>query len=221
MMIPEEVPASEQLMDLTVRPSVPNNQRFFFEGLIWPTQEALDSPASQAHPGPERLEDTVGWVERVLKPAWVAPDLRTRLRAARAIVTGRDAFLTRYAMNQNKIQIVVTRFHVHLVIAPPGGVPPGRVPEVLHEYLQVDRPEDKTPWSGGPWEMGRIDGLTFGYQPRSALRDWREGIYYLTNGRAVKFSLRKVATRPPGSGPPKSGFAPSEEAERNWFDERP
>ncbi len=217
-MIPQEIPPGEQLMDLTAKLSVPNNQRFFFQGLVWPSQEALDSPSSQAHPGLEQLEDTIGWVTRVLKPTWVAPDLRNRIHAARAIVNGQDAFLTRYAMNQSKIQVVVTRFHVHVVIALPGGVPSERVLAVLHEYLQVDRPEDKPPWSGGPWETGRADGFTFGYQPRSAVLDWREGLYYLTNGRGVKFSLKKVEMSPPRSGPPKSGSAPSEEAERHWFD---
>jgi hypothetical protein len=60
----------------------------------------------------------IGWIRQVLKPEFVAPDLRERLRAARAIISGQDAFLARYKMDQYNIQIIVTQFHLHLVIAP-------------------------------------------------------------------------------------------------------
>ncbi|HUI56363.1 MAG TPA: hypothetical protein VLY04_15415 [Bryobacteraceae bacterium] len=210
----EEIAAGEQLMDIEREPSVPENMGFVFLGLIWPSPEALQAQLATAQGDKDLLKGTMDWIGAVLKPSWVAPDLRTRLRAARAIVSGQDAFLARYALNQVKIQIVVTRYHVHVVIKPPGGVNP--LP-ALHDYLQVDSPEDPSPWSGEPWETANIAGLAFGYQMRGDRLSWRESVNYLTNSRAVKFSAEKIATPPKGSGPPKTGSAPTVEAESHWF----
>ena len=216
-MTPQEIPAGEQLMGLTSEPHVQANMQFLIKGLIWPAPEALQSHLDKAaQADTDLLNDATGWISRVLKPDWVAPDLRARLRAAREIVSGQDAFLTRYTMNQNNIQIVVTQFHVHLAIAPVNASPLA----AIHQFLQVDQPGDPQPWSG-PWQTGQVGDLTYGYQPRGSLADWRDSINYLTNGRAVKFSLEKIAILPPGSGPVKSIIAPTEEAERHWFNEKP
>jgi hypothetical protein len=216
-MTPQEIPYGEQLMGLTSEPRVQANMEFFLKGLIWPTPEAIESQSDKvAQADVDLLNDTIGWISRVLKPDLVAPDLRSRLRAARAIVSGQDAFLARYRMDQNSIQIVVTRFHVHLVIAPCGGSPLA----AMHQFLQLDQPGDEHPWNG-PWQTGQIGALTYGYQPRGSEADWRDSVFYLTNGRAVKFSLKKIAVRPGGSGKVKSIIAPTEESERHWFDAKP
>jgi hypothetical protein len=200
-------------MDLTSEPPAPSNLRFVFQGLIWPLRETLQTKVDKAAQADLNLvEDTTSWIERFLKPAWVPPDLPAKLRAARAIVSRQDAFLTRYVINDSQIQIVVTRFYVHIVILPPRTVQPMAA---LHEYLRVDRPDDRAPWTGDPWETTQIAGFTYGYQSRTSVMDWRQSIFYLTNGRAVKFSIRKLGE--PGSGAVKTGFAPSEEAERDWF----
>ena len=212
-MTPQEIPAGEQLMGLTSEPKVDANMEFLFQGMIWPTPEEMESrsyPAAISDPG--LVQQTVDWVRGVLKPELTAPDLGTRLRAARAIVSGQDAFLARYMMGGHSIQIVVTRFHVHLTIAPGGSSPL----EALHQFLQVDRPGEEHPWSG-PWKTGQVDQLTFGYQPRGSAADWRDTVFYVTNGWAVKFSLKKIAMRPGGSGKIKGFVAPTEEAERHWF----
>ncbi len=215
----EEIPVGEQLMDLTREPSVPPNMGFVFQGLIWPSQEALQAQlAKAAQADTDLLNGTVDWIGRVLKPEWVAPDLRTRLRAARAIISGQDAFLTRYALDQTKIQIAVTKYRVHIVIEPPRKVNPLAA---LHEYLQVDAPDDPSPWTGDPWQAVQVAGLTFGYQMRTDLLSWRDSLNYLTNGRTVKFSAQKLPTTPKGSGPPKTITAPTVEAERHWFGSKP
>jgi hypothetical protein len=214
-MPPQEIPAGVQLMDLISEPPAPSNLRFAFQGLIWPLPDALQSKVDKAaQANPDLLKDTTNWIGRFLKPAWVPPDLRARLRAARAIVSEQDAFLTRFVINDNQIQIVVTRFHVHIAILPRGAVHPMAA---LHEYLQVDRPDDQAPWTGDPWATTQIAGFTYGYQSRTSVMDWRQSISYLTNGRAVKFSIRKLGEPRPGSGAVKTGFAPTEEAERDWF----
>ncbi len=216
-MTPQEIPDREQLMGLTSEPHVPANMEFFFKGLIWPTPEALKSQSDKAaQANVDYLNDTIDWINRVLKPDLVAPDLRSRLRAARAIVSGEDAFLARYKMDQTSIQIVVTRFHVHLVIAPCGPSPLA----AMQQYLQMAQPGDQHPWSG-TWQTGQIGALTYGYQPRGSEPDWRDSIFYLTNGQAVKFSLKKIAVRPGGSGKVKGFVAPTEEAERHWFEAKP
>jgi len=216
-MTPQEIPNAEQLMGLIREPRAQANMEFFFKGLIWPAPEAIKSQADKAaQANVDLMNDTVGWIDGVLKPDLVAPDLRSRLRAARAIVSGQDAFLARYKMEQTSIQIVVTRFRLHFVIAPCGPSPLA----AMHQFLQLYQPGDEHPWSG-PWQTGQIGALTYGYQPRASEADWRDSIYYLTNGQAVKFSLKKIAVRPGGSGGVKSIIAPTEEAERNWFAAKP
>jgi hypothetical protein len=215
-MTPQEIPDREQLMGLNSEPRVQANMEFFFKGLIWPAPEAMKSQSDKAaQANVDLLNDTIGWISRVLKPELVAPDLRTRLRAARAIVSGEDAFLARYKMDQTSIQIAVTRFHVHLVIVPSGPSPLA----AMQQFLQLDQPGDEHPWSG-PWQTGQIGALTYGYQPRASAADWRDSMYYLTNGQAVKFSLKKIAVHP-GGGKIKGFVAPTEEAERHWFQAKP
>ena len=142
----------------------------------------------------------------------MAPDLSSRLHAARAIADGQDAFLA-HRMNQTSIQIVVTRFRIHLVLAPVGDSAVG----AMHRYLLVDASSQERPWDT-TWETGQVDHLTFGYQARASAADWRESIYYLTNGRAVKYSLKKAALRPNDSRGAKGFVATTDAAERNWFD---
>jgi hypothetical protein len=212
-MTPQEIPAREQLMGLTIEPGVQANMQFLVKGLVWPTPEAIESQRVEpAQANADFLDDTIGWISRVLKPDFVAPDLRSRLLAARAIVSGQDAFLARYRIDQTTLQIVVTRFRLHLVIAPAGAAPL----VAMHQYLQVDLPGEVPPRDVG-WQTGQINGLTYGYQPRGSTADWRESLSYLTNGRAVKFSLQKIPTRPGGTGKVKGFVAPTEEAERYWF----
>lgn len=209
----EEIPAEDQLMGMTSVPQVQPNMRFFFKGLIWPAPEAVTAHVDRAAgANPDLVNDTAAWVSRVLKPEFVAPDLSSRLEAARAIVDGEDAFFARYRMNEVSVQIVVTRFHVHLVLVPVGDSPVA----AIHRYLRVDEPAHERPWDAA-WETGQVDRLTFGYQARSTPADWRESIYYLTNGKAVKFSLKKIAARPGSSHGVKGFVATTEEAERNWF----
>jgi hypothetical protein len=216
-MTPQEIPPGEQLMGLTSEPRVQDNLQFLFRGLIWPTPAAITSQMVTLTPAnADFLSDTMGWISRVLKPDFVAPDLRSRLFAARAIVSEQDAFLARYRMDQTSIQIVVTRFRVHLVIAP-GGSPPVAA---MHQYLQVDQPDEAYQFDV-PWQTGQIHDLAYGYQPRGSVADWRESLYYLTNGSAVKFSLQKIPIRPGGDGKVKGSVAPTEEAERHWFAANP
>ena len=199
-------------MDLSREPSVPPNLNFVVLGLVWPSPAALQ--AQTVRPDIELQNESMVWIKRILKSSWTAPDLSDRLQAGRAIIAGQDAFLARYALDETKIQIAVTKYHVHIVIKPSAGMAPL---QALHEYLQVDQPSDKAPWTGEPWKTAPIDGLIFGYQMKNHLMSWRDSLNYLTNGRAIKFSAQKVATLPEGSGPPKTAAAPTIDSERAWF----
>ena len=211
----DEIPAQEQLLGLSHEPSVPENLQFVFLGLIWPPPDALQSHLDRAAQGdPQLLDGALQSIGAVLKPEWTAPDLRARLRAERAIVSGQDAFLARYALNGTKVQVVVTKYHVHITIAAPGGVQPLAA---MHVFLRVDFPDDRSPWTGGPWTTTQIAGFTFAYQQRASVASWRDSLNCLTNGQAVKFSVQKLPSLPAASGPPKFGIAPTFDSERNWF----
>jgi hypothetical protein len=203
-------------MGLSVEPPLPEILQFVFEGLIWPDAAALSSKSVRANL--DLREDTLEWIGKVLKPEWTAPDLRNRLRAASAIVSRRDAFLHRYAIDENKIQIVVTSSSMHFVISPAVGPLFLDAPALMHHFLRVDTPDNQPPWSDEPWSIVPEGVFTFGYHPRSSLLGWRDSLNYLTNRRAVKSSLKKLETRPPGLlDAPKTASAPTEESERHWF----
>ena len=215
-----EIPTGEQLLDLPAASSLPEDIEVVFQGIRWPDEDLLDSQAAEsALRDFDLLDDTIAWIGRVLKPEWMAPELRSRLRAARAIVSRRDAFLDRYSIDGTKIQIVVNRFFLYFVISPAAGLPALDARGVAREFLRVDEPGEITPWTGEPWSVFGIGGFTFGYQPLSVLTDWRHSLDYLTDGRVVKFSIKKIASLPAGSRPHKTGFAPTEESERHWFDQ--
>jgi hypothetical protein len=215
-MIVEDIPAGEQLMDTSAIGSVPPPLKSYLDGLEWPAAGAPSIPRTPINQ--ELRADSIHWIQQALKPAWIPSDLDQRLRGARAVVSNKDAFLVRYSIGGTKLQIVVTKYHVHILIDPPAGAAAGNALATLHKYLAVD---DKAPWSGEPWKLGQLGSLTFGYQPRTNFSDWRDAISYVTNGRVVKFSFQKAATLPPGSGPPKTVTVPSDEAERRWFDQKP
>lgn len=209
-MVIQEIPAGEQLMGMTHVPQVQSNLQYFFNGVVWPAPAALAAGADPTGRAKIRfLDDTRSWIVKVLKPEYVAPDLSSRLTAATAIVDGKDAFVARYRMRDVNVQIVVTQFNVHLVFAPMGESPGS----ALHQYLRVDEPGRARAWEG-PWHSGSVDGLNFGYQTRSSADNWRDTLSYLSNGRAVKFSLRKVGDDSRGI---KGFVATTEAAEGNWF----
>ena len=88
---------------------------------------------------------------------------------------------------------------------------------VQSDPLQAD---SQTPWIGGPWSILPVDGFTFGYQRLTRLREWRDSLDYLSNGRAVKFSIRKIEQQSPDIKPPKTGHGPTQQAESRWFQSR-
>lgn len=216
----EDLRPGEQLMNLSEEPNVGPELRSIFVGLMWPDADTLKRQASESTlSDSELVDDTVDWIEDVLKPEWVAPDLLTRLVAATGVINRRDAFLARYAIDKSKIQIIVTRFSVHLVISPGWGTVPVEVLACANAYLSVQS-DPGIPWVGGPWSILPIDGLTFGYQRRTPFREWRDSLGYLTDGRAVKFSITKIQPQPPDGKPNKTGHGPTEQTESQWFQSR-
>ncbi len=155
----------------------------------------------------------------VLKPEWVDPDLQSRLVAATGVVNRRDAFLARYTIGNAKIQIIVTRFSIHLVISPGWGLRQVEALACANAFLNVQF-DPENPWIGGPWAILPVDGFMFGYQRLTRLREWRDSLDYLSDGRAVKFSIRKVPPQPLDSKPGKTGHGPTEQAESRWFQSR-
>jgi hypothetical protein len=214
----QEIPPDEQLLVSAV-PLVPPELRFVFQGSIWPDDRTLKNPASRP-PGAssELRDDTLAWIETALKPEWLAPDLPTRLRTITAANGGQDAFIARYAVDGNRIQIIVNRVFMHFVISPASGSLFAGAPGVTREFLRVDLPDEDRPWTGEPWSIIAVDGFTFGYHPSAEVQGWRDSLDYLTNGRAVKFSANKVAMRPPGDRHTnKTESAPTEESVKHWF----
>ena len=215
----QEISPGEQLLGLRAEPAVPGNLQFAFHGLIWPKEADINAhELNRAAQAGGLRDDTMAWIDLVLKPEWRAPDLRRRLRAASSIVSRQDAFLARYAVDGNKIQIVVSRSFVHLVICPASESMALYAPAVIRAFLQVDPPGADPPWTGEPWSTVGIEGFTFGYHPRSSLTGWRDSLNYLSNRRGIKFSVQKIPTRGPDlEDMPKGGSIPTEESERHWF----
>ena len=215
----EDLRSGEQLMNLSEEPKVGPELQSAFLGLRWPDADILIRQASESALADSKLvNDTIDWIEQVLRPEWVAPDLQSRLVAAAGVINRRDAFLARYAINTTKIQIIVTRYSIHLVISPAWGGMRVEPLACANAFLNVQS-DPEFPWVGGPWSILPVDGFMFGYQRRTPLREWRDSLNYLSDGSAVKFSIQKV-TPQPDSKPNKSGNGPTEQAESRWFQSR-
>ena len=131
--------------------------------------------------------------------------------AATKIVNDRDAFLARYSINATQIQIVVTRFALHIGVLPASAL--GHDAAHLFLNLQFD---SEIRWTGGPWSTLSIAGFRFEYQ-QCAVHDWRDSLNCLRDGRAMKFSINKVQAQPPGGKPNKTSQTPTPQAESQWF----
>ena len=213
----EDVRSGEQLFNLSAEPKTGVELQSVFHGLIWPDEDTLHRQAAKsALADSELVDSTIDWIEEVLQPEWVAPDLQNRLMAATAVIKGRDALLARYAIDETKIQIIVTRFSIHLVISPSGGFVQLEAPGGAEAFLNM-QPDPEVPWTGGPWSILLVEGFRFGYQ-RRPLREWRDSLDYLTNGRSVKFSISKVQQS--DGRPNKTDNLPTEQAESRWFQRR-
>ena len=216
----EDLRPGEQLTHLSAEPSVGPELQSAFLGLIWPEADTLIRQASKSALADSELVDgTLDWIEEVLQPERVAPDLLTRLAAATSVIDRRDAFLARYAIDNTKIQIIVTQFAVHLAVVPAWGYPPVEPLACANAFLNVQS-DPEIPWTGGPWSILTVAGFTFGYQRRIPLRDWRDSLNYLTDGRLVKFSITKIQPQPPEGKPNKTGYGPTEQVESRWFQSR-
>ena len=79
----EDLRSGEQLIDLSTVPrAVPELQSAFL-GVMWPDADILIRQASESALADSELVDgTIDWIEQVLKPEWVDPDLQSRLVAA-------------------------------------------------------------------------------------------------------------------------------------------
>jgi hypothetical protein len=221
----EDLRSGEQLVDLSAEPKAGPELQSAFLGLMWPNVDILNRQASESPlADSELVDDTIDWIEQVLKPDWVAPDLLSRLVAAAGVVNRRDAFLARYAIDKTKIQIIVTRYSIHLVISPGWGFPQVEALACANAFLNVQsdslQADSQMPWIGGPWSILPLDGFMFGYQRRSPLREWRDSLHYLSDGRAVKFSITKIQQQPADGKPGKTGHGPTEQAESRWFQSR-
>ena len=215
----DEIPPGEQLMKLPAWPSASSQLRFLFVGMSWPDAGTLERQASKfALANRELVDDTIEWIERVLKPEWVAPDLETRMLAATGVVDGSDAFLARYALEETKIQVIVTKFSVYLVISPGAELVPLDPIAAARTFLNVE-PDPEVPWTGGPWSVSSVEGFTFGYQGRAFPVDWPESLNYLATVLAVKFSIKKIQRQSADSRPNKTISPPEpEQAEKQWFE---
>jgi hypothetical protein len=215
----EDLRPGEQLTQLPAEPKVSPEMQSAFLGLMWPEADTLNRQASKSALADSRLVDgTVDWIEEVLKAEWVAPDLRRRLAAATGVISRRDAFLARYAIDKTKIQVIVTRFSIHLVFLPDWGYTPVEPLACANAFLNVQS-DPGIPWTGGPWSTLPVDGFIFGYQRRTPFREWRDSLKYLSDGRIVKFSITKIPQQPERK-PNKTGYGPSEQAESQWFESK-
>ncbi len=221
----EDLRSGEQLIDLSTVPRTVTELQSAFLGVMWPDADILIRQASESALADSELVDgTIDWIEEVLKPEWVDPDLQSRLVAATGVVNRRDAFLARYAIDRAKIQIIVTRYSIHLVISPGWGLMQVEALPCANAFLNVQsdplQADSQTPWVGGPWSILPVDGFTFGYQRLNRLREWRDSLDHLSNGRAVKFSIRKIEQQSSDIKPAKTGHGPTQQAESRWFQSR-
>jgi hypothetical protein len=210
------VKTDDQMMSLPDLKGLSKEQRGVFSGLTWPGEVQIEM--KKVIVDDLLMSDTLEWIGRVVRPGWLPTDLRSRLVAAREIIEGSDAFVSRYEMLSSNFQIMVTKEAINLAIKPPG-FPIGNchrrfAEEIMNRFLRM------SPSEGAvirPWESIEVKGFTFAYQPVSFWSDWRDSLTYLTNGQTVKFSVRKINSVASASGPPRFGIARPQSWSHRWF----
>ena len=167
------------------------------EGLGLPD---VDTMIAHAHP-PEEIEpmlrDAANRIRSTLRADWLVEPIGERLFGVPESIEGEDALIGAWIGNGRTLQVVVTRERFHLMTRLSEASPPTSVAETAERafataygLLQLPSPPEQAAWDVRP-----LGGLTVGRRYVDSPRMWQETLFWITDGRGVKYSTLKCTDR--------------------------
>ena len=150
----------------------------------------LDITASQR-------EETVAWIRRILRPAWIDDQALCEWLGNRTAILGLDALFGGWETPAGAIQIISTKRRLHFRTRLPTSKPllDGRSRITGAASLAGGLFEGDIDWTTLTWDIQPFGALTVGYQELPFVANWRDSCLIVTDGTAVKFSFLKIIQR--------------------------
>lgn len=139
------------------------------------------------------LRDAADRLRSTLREDWLVEPIGERLFGVPESIDEEDALIGAWIGNGRTLQVVVTRERLHVMTRLSEASPPTSPAEVAerafataYELLQLRSPPDQAAWDVRP-----LGGLTVGRRYVDSPRTWQETLFWITDGRGVKYSTLK------------------------------
>lgn len=168
------------------------------EGFELPDADTVAARARRPEEIEPMLADAVERLRNTVRSDWLAEPVGQRLFGVPESVNGEDALIGAWRCNARTIQVVVTRERFHLMAPFSVSVPSTSSDDTVqrlfasaYELLQLDAPPEPAAWT-----VRRLDGdLTVASQQLASPETSWQTLVLMTDGRGVKFSIRKLCKR--------------------------
>ena len=156
---------------------------------------AIESPQTTA-----LWLESLPWVEKIVKEEWLPDNLADRMLAVKDAV-GEDAFLSAWALEQERCQLIITKQRLHLLVTDTAkGSPTDRKHYAFYcaeRYLALRQAWNES--SEIPWSFRDFGGNLLSYRDYPFYLYWDQSLLLLSDGKGVKCSILKVEdeTSPP------------------------
>ena len=167
------------------------------EGLGLPDVDAMIAHARPPEQIGSMLLDAAKRIRSTLREDWLVEPIAERLFGMAASIDDEDALIGAWIGNGRTLQVVVTRERLHVMTRLSEASPPTSPAETAerafataYELFQLPSPPEQAAWDVRP-----LDGLTVGRRYVDSPRTWQETLFWITDGRGVKYSTFKCRDR--------------------------
>jgi len=202
------------LLHPKLSPEPSTMERTVSEGLILPDTSAMTQSAVDPQSLRQPMHDAVEWIKTVLRPEYLRGGWDRRLVALPRAANGQDAIAGAWTAGGRAVQVIVTMRRVHVISklpSPAGDDPQDMARTALENAVELLQIEELPGLE--EWQLSTVAGLLLGKREVSFARNWFETLLFLTDGKAVKYSVLKYKNR---TSPPQRGGGEGQGA--SWFE---
>ncbi len=167
------------------------------EGLGLPDADAMIAHARPPEEIGSMLLDAASRIRSTLREDWLVEPIAERLFGMAESIDGEDALIGAWIGSGRTLQVVVTRERLHVMTRLSEASPPTspakaaeRAFATAYELLQLPSPPEQAAWDVRP-----VGGLTVGRRYVDSPRTWQETLFWITDGRGVKYSTLRITDR--------------------------
>ena len=194
----------QELSDLLgpiLRPKLSNPatrvEQILTEGMVLPDAKELVERAADEQTVKYPLKDAIEWIRAVLRSDYLRSGWEKGLLAVSGAVNGQDAIIGGWKSRSRAVQVVVTMERIHVLTRLPRECsiedPPQAAREVVENAMEL-LAIDELP-ALDEWKLKPVAGLLLGMQQVRTAREWFETLFFMTDGRGVKYSALKFRNR--------------------------